>query len=76
MRAKYVMTELGPILFPETMKHSDFKDFSPTSAGIVTVTGKIVVTSGHSLTLNLKSEPGDSRLIKISLKVVEPKCKV
>ncbi len=33
MKGKYVMTERGPILFADTIAHSDFRDAKPTSAG-------------------------------------------
>ena len=35
MRIKYVMTDKGPILFPESFKHSEFRRFDPISAGFV-----------------------------------------
>jgi hypothetical protein len=35
MKAKYVMTDKGLIVFPLSFSHSDFKSFKPTSAGFI-----------------------------------------
>ena len=72
MKAKYVMTDNGPIIFPATFNHSDFSHFKPKSGGTV-VFGVdkefniIPVCVGSSMTLNLNSHPDDSDMLKIYL---------
>lgn len=66
MKAKYVMTDKGPILFAYSIPHNAFRDFKPTSAGFVDVdieTGKYSAY-GKSVSLNLGVHRNDSVLIE------------
>jgi len=70
MKAKYVMTTLGPVIFPGSFQHSDFSNLKPVSAGFVIFddNGK-PTTYGRSESLGMKSRPGDSRLIEIFFEI-------
>lgn len=64
---KYVMTDTGVIVFPCTFQHCDFAHFNPTSAGFIKFVeneqnaGELsTVCYGGSVSLGLKSDPGDS----------------
>ena len=65
-KAKYVMTNNGPIVFYGGMQHSHFASYNPTSAGFVWLdkndkTGEIVATCfGESVSLKLKVAEEDS----------------
>lgn len=48
------------IIFPETLNHSDFKNFGVKSAGFAYVHSDKVVCFGESISLNLKSDSSDS----------------
>lgn len=69
MQGKYIMTDNGPILFPESFQHSDFKQHGPKSAGYFTI-GKnknremSVFTYSDSFSLKLKPDKDDERKIK------------
>lgn len=67
MVAKYVITSKGPIIFPESIQHSEFKHLNPTSAGQVFFHADKdivkVLCVGESLSLRLKSDPGDAAII-------------
>ncbi len=63
MRAKYVMTDKGPILFPESFKHEEFKGFKPSSAGFVLI-DLIAYTFGASGSLRMVPDPGDQLSIE------------
>ncbi len=64
MHGKYIMTGRGPILFPESFRHDDFKEFHPTSAGFFNAEDRIVATWGESLTLKLKPVLMDKEIIQ------------
>ena len=63
MKGKYVMTDRGPILFPDSFGHQEFAWASPTSAGKFFV-GNLVTVSGKSIGLGLASNKKDERLIE------------
>lgn len=63
MEAKYVMTDRGPIMFPDSFEHREFRGFNPSSAGKVIIDEDNVITVGNSLTLGLKSKKNDAVLI-------------
>jgi len=71
MKAKYVMTGKGPIIFPDSFNHKDFAQFKPMSAGRVEVDVllpvergiKAVSTFGESVSLKLKPDKLDAELI-------------
>lgn len=63
MIAKYIMTDRCPIIFPDTFAHEKFIDFKPISAGQITIDKDKIVTTGYSLSLNLRSEENDNKLI-------------
>ena len=60
MRGKYVMTKVGPVLFPSTILHASFKRLNPSSAGMFLVTDKGVEVYGRSDSLDLDSAFGDA----------------
>ena len=65
MKAKYVMTFAGPILFPESIPHDAFRAFQPVSAGFVSINQKgDISTYGKSVSLNLEPKEYDSILIE------------
>lgn len=65
MKAKYVMTRNGPIVFPLSIEHSAFRNFNPTSAGFVLIDEKgNVSTYGKSQSLNLEAKEFDNILIE------------
>jgi hypothetical protein len=37
LEAKYVMTDRGPIMFPDSFEHREFREFNPSSAGKVII---------------------------------------
>ena len=67
-KVKYIKTESNQIIvFPETMKHSQFKMFNPVSAGFVHITSNnrgmpTCTCYGESVSLKLKSDETDSVL--------------
>lgn len=66
MKAKYIMTNNGIIVFPQSFSHSDFSHFKPTSAGFISfgTDGKYkprCECSGESFTLKMKSDEKDTR---------------
>ena len=71
---KYVITHnFTPILFNEAMKHSDFSDHEPISAGFCRVIPRLkehnnveieVKCYGESVSLKLKPAPMDESLIQ------------
>ncbi len=66
MKAKYVMTDRGPILFPQSIPHDAFRTFKPISAGFVDIdieNGKYAAY-GKSHSLDLVSKKIDSVLIE------------
>ena len=73
-KLKYVIDRNGfPILFTEAMQHSDFKHFGPISAGFYKLIptkdeqGNLyteAVAYGESLSLKMKSQVGDDKLIE------------
>ncbi len=63
MRAKYVMTDKGPILFGPAYKHSDFAHLKPTSAGFVNLDGG-PTTYGESMSLNMAPGEDDAAIIE------------
>ena len=60
MQGKYVMTKRGPVLFPDTYLHVNFKSMNPVSAGMFSVKDGVVEVFGKSLSLNLEPEPRDA----------------
>ena len=71
MRAKYVMTSKGPILFPETFGHDDFLIFEPISAGFVIITDNSCHTYGKSISLNKEPDTYDSTLINMAFEIFD-----
>ncbi len=69
MRAKYVMTDKGPILFPESFRHDEFKRFRPTSAGFVGL-GSPVITFGKSESLKMEPNSADGCLIEVAFDIL------
>lgn len=67
MIAKYVMTDRGVIIFPDTFLHSEFSKFKPLSAGLVIIDEDYVKVYGESISLNLKPNKGDEEIILSSL---------
>jgi hypothetical protein len=71
--AKYVKTIHGEIIvFPETMKHSEFSHLKPVSAGFIKFFSNgddncKCICSGMSLTLDLKADKEDSRIAQNQL---------
>jgi hypothetical protein len=66
MKAKYVIVATGPILFPESIQHSVFRDLKPSSAGFVIIDkDNHASTYGESQSLKLKPKPGDGILIEV-----------
>lgn len=66
-KIKYIMTiSLIPVLFPEALKHEDFKKFNPVSAGFCSIdfNKKEVRTYGKSISLGLESDPSDAAWIE------------
>lgn len=73
---KYVVFKINnlktPILFSQTIKHSDinkfikneYADSEPISAGFVTFQKGKPFCHGHSTSLNLKSEEEDSMIVE------------
>lgn len=49
------------IIFPEIIQHSQFQKFSPKSAGFCYISPEKVVCFGESISLNLKSDPEDTK---------------
>ncbi len=65
MKAKYVMTDKGPILFPESFRHEEFRRFYPISAGFVSIPDcGHAQTFGASVSLHMGIYPGDDSLIE------------
>jgi len=64
MNAKYIMTDRGPIIFPDTFLHSAFKSFHPTSAGMVMISADNVTTYDKSLSLKLEPDVDDADMIR------------
>jgi len=60
MQGKYVMTKRGPILFPDTFLHANFKSLKPVSAGMFSVKDGEVEVFGNSLSLGLKPRSQDA----------------
>jgi len=69
IKLKYVMTQNGPILFPGSFVHADFKEFAPTSAGFVEI-GRdgSVYTYGQSASLKLRPDSQDELRIQIAVR--------
>jgi hypothetical protein len=69
IKLKYVMTQIGPILFPGSFAHADFKAFAPTSAGFVEI-GRdgSVFTYGESVSLKLRPDSQDETKILIAVR--------
>jgi hypothetical protein len=69
MKLKYVMTQNGPILFPGSFSHADFKEFTPTSAGFVEI-GRdgSVYPYGKSVSLKLQHDSQDEMRIRIAIR--------
>lgn len=72
-KIKYIKTKCGNvILFRNPLKHSDFQQFSPVSAGFVSVVieqGKLTVTTyGESVSLNMKPAQDDEEVILATLR--------
>lgn len=70
-KTKYVRTSNNEIIcFSETIMHSEFKKFSPISAGFIIIdtnplTGELICKChGESISLGLKSLEEDSVLAK------------
>ena len=68
--SKYIKTwDNQIIVFPASMKHSDFKKYRPVSAGFIDIypeDGKMVCNChGRSTTLGLDSDERDSLLSRI-----------
>lgn len=60
---KYVRTKLGEfIFFPETIKHSDFKEYNLISAGFALFLNNKIMCHGSSVSLEISSKPEDSEL--------------
>jgi hypothetical protein len=69
MTVKYVMTNIGPIILPTTMSHSDFIRFNPTSAAMCRfyVSDKEEVgvrCFGESTSLKMGVDPEDEERIR------------
>jgi aminoglycoside phosphotransferase family enzyme len=70
MKAKYVMTAIGPVIFPDSIKHEAFKYLKPVSAGFVMFDDKGKATTyGRSKSLDLDSRPEDAIFIEICFEV-------
>ena len=63
MYAKYIMTSIGPIIFPANCEHRHFKLHHPTSAGHVIIHNGEVTTYGESISLQMKSHKSDAEKI-------------
>jgi hypothetical protein len=66
---KYIKTNDNKIIiFPETIKHAEFKSWKPVSAGFIiinTENGQSKVTCfGESISLDLKANDNDSILAR------------
>jgi hypothetical protein len=68
MKAKYVMTDKGPILFPPSFNHKEFTLFNPISAGWVDIDHTGAETFGVSVGLGMKPSTYDSILIQEAFK--------
>jgi hypothetical protein len=64
MRAKYVMTDKGPILFPQSFDHVEFAGFKPTSAGFIDCDDEAYRTHGRSISLGMEPNGMDAYLIE------------
>lgn len=74
---KYIITADSQIIvFPETMNHSDFKDFNPVRAGFISFGvnsegNPSCSCYGYSYTLGLKSDPEkDTHIAEIRLSLI------
>ncbi len=73
MKAKYIKTESGQIIiFPLLIEHSSFKNWTPVSAGFIAFGVDKNGTAncscfGESVSLQLKSEEGDSLKAQIQI---------
>ncbi len=70
MFAKYVMTEIGPIIFPDSFNHDHFSFYKPTSAGHVIIEDDEVITFGDSLSLQMKSDKSDAEKIASAFRIL------
>lgn len=70
---KYIITSRGPIIFPDSYNHSDFKDIGPNNvmesagafAGAVDKDGVLRVAAvGGLMTLGLHTKPTDSEKLE------------
>jgi len=65
------MTGKGPVLFPLSFNHDEFKGFHPLAAGFFAITEQEeVYTYGKSFSLKLASSPEDSVLIEGAFAIV------
>jgi hypothetical protein len=69
MKAKYVMMDKGPIIFPDSFSHDEFVSPHIKSAGQVMINGDEVAVFGESMSLNLKPKDGDAALIKLAFEI-------
>lgn len=77
-KTKYVITKNKEIIvFPELLQHSDFKHFSPISAGFISIGineqgNPSCSCYGESISLGLKSNPEeDTELAKRQLNMMD-----
>ena len=61
-RQKYVRLKQRDviIILSEVLKHSDFKEMNPVSAGFCHISENKVACFGESVSLQMKSDPEDS----------------
>lgn len=78
IKTKYVITKNKEIIvFPELLQHSDFKHFSPISAGFISIGinkqgNPSCSCYGESISLGLKSNPEeDTELAKRQLNMMD-----
>ena len=78
IKTKYVITKNKEIIvFPELLQHSDFKHFSPISAGFISIGineqgNPSCSCYGESISLGLKSNPEeDTKLAKRQLNMLD-----
>ena len=69
LKTKYIITsDKVIIVFPELLQHSEFKSFNPISAGFISFgineqKNPSCYCYGESISLGLKSNPGEDTLI-------------
>ena len=71
MLGKYIMTKRGPILFPGTFMHDEFRKFEPESAGFFMIHEDKVIAHMESAGLNMRSKPEDKDKIREAFDIEE-----